>query len=70
MAKTRGKPRSQRCYPTNTEGMHRAYFVKGTEDRATAVRLNGVMVWRDTEGSPCEVELKPTGVKCVVRITR
>jgi len=67
MAKTRGKPRSQRKYPTNMVGEHRAYFVKGTDDKATQIRVAGSssrMEWRDSDGEPCEVELRKTGKAC------
>ncbi len=64
MGKTRGKPRRDRKYPTPTEGMHRAYYIKGTDEKAVSVKSNGRMVWRDKNNNPVEVELRSTGVKC------
>ncbi len=67
MAKTRGKPRKDRMYPTPTEGYHRAYFVAGTDDPAVSVKVSGRMVWRDKDGNPAEVELRSTGRKSFQR---
>jgi len=64
MAKTRGKPRKDRKYPTPKEGIHRAYYIAGTDELAIAVKSGGVMVWRDKDGNDVETELRQTGVKC------
>ena len=67
MAKTRGKPRKDRKYPTPTEGYHRAYFIAGTDEKPVAVKAGGVMVWRDKDGNDCEVELRRTENKSFQR---
>jgi hypothetical protein len=70
MAKTRGKPRKDRKYPTAMAGIHRAYYVKGTDTLAHQIRngSSGCMEWRDGEGNPCEVQLKSTGKPCAEQV--
>lgn len=55
----------KRIRQQNIAGNHRAMFVKGTDDRAIAIKYEGTMVFTNKEGvflTKDEVELRPTGI--------
>ena len=58
--------KKDRIRQQNSTGMHRAMFIKGTDERAIATKYNGTMVFaRGKNGEHLkddEIELRSTGV--------